>query len=98
MSAMSELDMDRQLLDAVSAAMEEPDVFHFTNAPEHKIAMALRSAFEGLDEIMVMAAHPDTSHLVDAERVAVGQLILRAQLIGSFLMSRKAHSRVVGRA
>jgi hypothetical protein len=93
MSRMSELDMDRQLLDAVSAAMEEP-VLSAEEQIERKVDWIVRE----LDELTAMACNSETVDLIEAQRVAVGQIIVRAQLIGAFLMSRQPHLKVVHRA
>jgi hypothetical protein len=64
--------------------MTDPD----ENSPEVKLDMALRGAFAGLDELMCLAADRDTASLVEKERVHIGQLVTRAQLLASFLMAR----------
>jgi hypothetical protein len=88
---MSQLDLDRQLLDAVSNAMQEP-VLSSQEQMERRIDSIVRE----LDELIAFAANPETVDLVEAQRVGVGQIISRAQLIGSFLMSRSPNKlRVV---
>ncbi|WP_291869713.1 hypothetical protein [Bradyrhizobium sp.] len=42
-----------------------------------------------LDELCAMANNAETVDLVDAQRIGIGQVISRAQLIQSFLMARK---------
>lgn len=50
-----------------------------------------------LDELVAFAANKETVDLVEANRIAIGQIITRAQLIGAFLMARKPPLRVVSR-
>jgi hypothetical protein len=90
MSVMSELDLDRQLLEAVSNAMQEP-VLSSQEQMERRIDGLVRD----LDELIAFAANPETVDLVEAQRVGVGQIISRAQLIGSFLMARPQKLRLV---
>jgi hypothetical protein len=59
------------------------------NSPEIKLDMALRSAFAGLDDLMVLACNSNTADLVEREKIAIGQIVTRAQLIASFLMARQ---------
>lgn len=65
------------IYELVGEAMQE--------TPEHRLGMAINGAFSSLDEIMAMAAYPNTKHLVIAERRALHQLVSRAQLIASFV-------------
>jgi hypothetical protein len=51
------------------------------------------SLVRDLDELCAFANNPETVDLVQAHRAGVGQIIMRAQLIGSFLMS---HSQKPG--
>lgn len=54
-------------------------------SPEHRLGMSIQGAFSALDDIMTMAADPRTKHLVLRERIAMHQLVSRAQLIASFV-------------
>lgn len=54
-------------------------------SPEHRLGMAINTAFATLDEIMALAAFSETKDLVLLERVALHQLCSRAQLIASFV-------------
>lgn len=83
MSRISELDLDRQLLDAVSSAMQEPAL-----SAEEQMERRIDSIIRDLDELVAFAANPETVDLIDGQRIGVGQIISRAQLIGSFLMAR----------
>jgi hypothetical protein len=62
-----------------------------------KLGMSIQQAFSGLDDIMAIAADPNTKHLVLKERVAIGQLVSRAQLIASFMIvsGKPGHLMVV---
>lgn len=93
MSAMSELDMDRQLLDVISEAMREPVL-----SAEEQMERKVDSIIRDLDEVCAMANNWETADLVAGQRVAVGQIIVRAQLIGAFIMARHPHLKVIGRA
>lgn len=88
MSVMSELDMDRQRLEAVRIALEEPVL-----SSEDQMERRIDSLVRDLDELIAFAANPETVDLVQGQRAGVGQIIMRAQLIGSFLM---AHSQKPG--
>jgi hypothetical protein len=50
-----------------------------------RLDMSIQQAFSGLDEIMALAADPLTKHLVIKDRIAMHQLVSRAQLIASFV-------------
>ena len=92
MSAMSELDLDRQLLDAVSKAMEEPGL-----SPAERVERKIDWVVRELDELVAMANSPETVELVEEQKVGVGQIISRAQLVASFLLARKPSLKVVPR-
>lgn len=83
MSAMSELDLDRQLIDAVSEAMKEP-VLSAEDQIERKCDWIIRE----LDELCALAVNPETIDLVEHEKIAIGQIVTRAQLVAAFLMAR----------
>lgn len=55
------------------------------NSAEHRLGMAIRSAFSAFDDIMAMGADPNTKAVVAQERRALHQLVSRAQLIASFV-------------
>ena len=56
------------------------------------------SIIRELDELVAFAANKETVDLVEANRIAIGQIITRAQLIGAFLMARKPNLTVVRNA
>jgi hypothetical protein len=80
---------DQTLVD-LTEAMREPVL-----SAEEQIERKVDSIIRELDELVAMAANPETVDLVEVQRIGVGQIISRAQLIGSFLMSRPAKLRVV---
>ena len=132
---ISELDLDRQLLDAVSEAMKEP-VFSIGYRPysmeytvlneqtgfavsahatrgealaamqelggavseamrepedtaEVQIERRMDFIIRELDQFCGMAQNAETVDLIEKERIAVGQMLVRVQLIAAFLMSRQ---------
>lgn len=90
MGIMSQLDLDRQLLDAVSIAVQEP-VLSSQEQMERRIDTLIRD----LDELVAFAANRETVDLVEANRIGVGQIISRAQLIGSFLLAKTSRLSLV---
>ena len=42
-----------------------------------------------LDEFCAMTNNPETVDLIESQKIGIGQIISRAQLIQSFLMARK---------
>ena len=90
MSRMAELDLDRQLLEAVSQAMaDEPK--------ETQVEYRLDCMLRELDEMCAIAANPETAGIMDANRIAIGQIKTRVDLIASFIMARKPQRRIYGR-
>lgn len=83
---------DVELLDAVTEAMKEPVL-----SAELQIERRVDSLIRELDEFCGMASNPETVDLIQNERVAFGQIQLRAQLIVSFLMACQPHLKVVSR-
>jgi len=72
-----------QTLVDVSNALREPIL-----TAEEQIERKVDSIVRELDELCAMAANSETVDLVDGQRPGIGQIISRAQLIGSFLMAR----------
>ncbi len=87
MSRMAELDLDRQLLDAVSEAIKE--------TPEEALERRLDWIINELDDLCGMASNPGTVDLIEHQRVAVGQIVTRATLVASFLMARQPKPTLV---
>ena len=48
-----------------------------------------------LDEFCGMASNPETVDLIENQRIAVGQMLTRVQLIAAFLMSRQPRLKKV---
>jgi hypothetical protein len=84
MGVFSEIDLDQQLLKAVFDAMEEPAL-----TPELDMERRIDSIVRELDELCRFASNPETVDLVQGQRAGIGQIITRAQLVGSFLMARE---------
>lgn len=59
--------------------------------------MACEDALNALDQLMKLATKDDTVHHVIANRIFVGQILVRAQLVASFLAAKVPAFRVVGR-
>jgi hypothetical protein len=55
---------------------------------ETQIEYRMDCVLRELDEFMAMAANNETVDLIDSNRVLMGQIMTRAQLIGAFLMAR----------
>ncbi len=82
--------LDRQLLDAVAAAMTEPEL-----TPQERMERKFDWIIRELDEICAMANDPETVELVEEQKIGLGQIISRSQLIASFLLARKPGPKVV---
>ena len=90
MGRMSELDFDNQLLEAVRKGMAgEP--------AETQIEYRLDCIIRELDEMCGLAANPETVDLIEGQRISIGQIKTRVDLIASFLMARTPSFKVVGR-
>ena len=59
--------------------------------------IACETALNALDELAALALKDDTAHLVIANRIFIGQILCRAQLVASFLAAKTPALRVVGR-
>jgi hypothetical protein len=84
---MSELHQD---LETIRRIMEEPGM-----SAELQIERRMDYILRELDEFCGMAQNNETVDLIENERIAVGQMLVRVQLIAAFLMSRQPHLRVV---
>lgn len=78
---MSELDME---LNAIREIMADP-VLSAEDQIERKLDWIIRE----LDELCALATNPETVDLVERQRIAVGQIVTRAQLVSSFLATRQ---------
>jgi hypothetical protein len=82
MERISDIDFDNQLLEAVRKGLAgEP--------AEVQIEYRLDCIIRELDEMCGIAANPETIDLIEHQRIAVGQILTRIQLIASFLMARQ---------
>jgi hypothetical protein len=79
MGVFSEYDATLQ---EVARVMEDQPV---STQIEYRLDAIIRE----LDEMCGLAANPETVDLIERQRVAVGQILTRAQLVASFLMARK---------
>lgn len=62
---------------------------------EHQVGLAIQGVFASLDELIALAASPDTRDLVCAERVALGQMLTRCQTLCSFALANTPGPKVV---
>jgi hypothetical protein len=78
-------------LEFVSDAMKEPAL-----SAEEQMERRVDSIIRDLDELIAFAANAETVDLVEGQRIGVGQIVSRAQLVASFLLSRNPNKlRVV---
>lgn len=87
MSVMSELDFDRQIVENVRRALEEPPL-----SPAEEMEARVDFLIRELDEFCAMANKPETVELVESQKIAFGQMMVRLQLIMGFLLARNAPS------
>ena len=90
MGAMSELDLYRQTIEAITNAMADEPV-------EIQVEYRLDCLLRELDEMCALAANPETVGIIDANRITIGQIKTRVDLIASFLMAREPNFKVIGR-
>ena len=67
----------------------------FDSDPEVTADIACETALNALDQLMVLAAKDDTWPAVMANRIFVGQILTRAQLVTSFLMAKQPQPTLV---
>lgn len=87
MSIMSDYDLNLQ---EIREVMADP-ILSAEEQLERKFDWIVRE----LDEITAMASNPETVDLVERQRIAVGQMLTRVQLIAAFLMARQPRLTVV---
>jgi len=58
---------------------------------ERKIDWIVRE----MGELCVLANDPETVDLIEEQKVGIGQIIMRAQFVASFLLARKPSSKAV---
>jgi hypothetical protein len=70
----------------VCEIMAEPDpVLSAEEQIERKVDAIIRE----LDEMCAMATHPETVDLIASQKIAFGQMLVRMQLILSFILASK---------
>ena len=62
---------------------------------EEQIERRCDAIIRELDEFCGMASNPETVDLMETQRIAVGQMLTRVQLIAEFLMSRQPRLKMV---
>ena len=67
-------------------------------SPEQLIEERVARLIDDLDELCALATNSQTVALVEGQRIAVGQIVTRSQLLASFLAVRQpiGKLRVVG--
>lgn len=61
------------------------------------VGQAIRATFASIDDLIALASRPETRAEVCAEKVALGQMLSRCQLLASFALSQElVKLRVVG--
>lgn len=81
MGIMSEYDA---ALQEIRQLMAEPE----DTSAETQMERRCDSIIRELDELCAFAANKETVDLVEGQRIAVGQMMTRVQLIASLLMAR----------
>lgn len=76
-----------QVIEDIRAAVAEPE-----DTAELQIERKCDGIIRELDELCKLASNYETVDLVEGQRVAIGQMTTRVQLIASFLMARKTGS------
>lgn len=59
------------------------------NDPEVTADVACERALSALDDLVILAANQDTAQHVMANRIFIGQILTRAQLVASLLIAKK---------
>lgn len=66
-------------------------------SPEQIIEERIARLIDDLDELCALATDSKTVSLVESQRIAVGQIVTRSQLLAAFLMARETPKlKVVG--
>jgi hypothetical protein len=79
---MRDIIFDQTLVD-ISKAMEEPVL-----SAEEQIERKVDSIIRELDELVAMAANPETIDLIENERPGIGLIVSRSRLVASLLIAR----------
>lgn len=69
---------------------------HDTDSPHDPVGHAIHAAFSAADDLIVLANKAETKELVQAEWMAIDQLLRRYQLLASFaFIEREGKMRLV---
>ncbi|MCK1479298.1 hypothetical protein IVB27_32310 [Bradyrhizobium sp. 197] len=77
MGVFSELDMDRQRLEAVRIAMEDCE----PGTPQQLVGERIHRLVEEMIDVSMLALDPEQKPLVQREARGIAQILLRAQLM-----------------
>lgn len=83
------MDYEQNLVD-VSYALREPIL-----SAEEQMERRVDSIIRDLDELVRFTANAETFDLVYGQRIAIGQMVTRTQLIASFINLQNPKLRVV---
>lgn len=62
------------------------------------VGQSIRGVFASLDELIALAADPETRAQVCAEKIALGQMLTRCQTLVSFALAQESPKfKVIGR-
>lgn len=79
----------------------DQDLYSLPQSPEEKAQvsfdMAIKSAFDALDEIMAFGADPKTREMVQRETIMLGQIKSRLEWIGTFIATAEAAKEKLGK-
>jgi hypothetical protein len=70
-------------LEVLPPTMTEPGM-----SAEEQIERRADFLIRELDEFCALATNEETVDLIEREKIAIGQILIRAQLVASFLMAR----------
>ena len=87
MGSMSDYDL---MLQEVSQIVGEPVL-----SAEEQIERKVDAIIRELDEMCAMATHPETVDLIAGQKIAFGQMLVRMQLILSFILASKPAFKVI---
>jgi hypothetical protein len=75
--------MTDEILEQIRSAME-----HVPSA-EERVEMKIDALVREMDELCALAANAETVDLIEAQRIGIGRIATRSQLILSLLLARK---------
>ncbi len=65
------------------------------HSPEQLIEERISRLIDDLDELCALATDSKTVGLVETQRIAIGQIVTRSQLLAAFLMAREPALKVI---